>query len=107
MTAEDWTLLSKAAADPKGQIALKRSRCGGWPSERDRLAALASHGHLSGLGEIMGPQLGGTFALWRITPVGRALAETVGCVTQEGGETWAGSTVIRMTGVQGFEPWTR
>ena len=78
MTSEERTLLGKAAADPKGQIALKRNRCGAWPSERDRLAALTSYGHLSCLGEIMGPHLGGTFALWQITAVGRALAEEAG-----------------------------
>ena len=77
MTTEDWMLLCKAAADPKGQIALKRSRCGAWHADRDRLAALASHGHLSGRGEVMGPHIGGTFTLWQITPLGREVAERV------------------------------
>jgi hypothetical protein len=81
MTAEDWTLLGKAATDPKGQIALKRNRCGAWPSEWDRLATLTSYGHLSYLGEVMGPHLGGTFTLWQITATGRAIAENVGRVT--------------------------
>src|SRR3954451_25469444 len=74
MTSEDQTLLYKAAADPNGQIALKRSRCGEWHADRDRLDVLARCGHLLSLGERMGPHLGGTFALWQITPVGRALA---------------------------------
>ena len=41
MTSEDQTLLYKAAADPNGQIALKRSRCGEWHADRDRLDVLA------------------------------------------------------------------
>ena len=81
MTPEDCTLLGKAATDPKGQIALKRNRCGAWPSERVRLATLTRHGHLSCLGEVMGPHLGGTFTLWQITPLGREVAENVGRVT--------------------------
>jgi len=78
MTSEERTLLGKAAVDPNGQIALKRNRCGAWHSDRDRLAALTSHGHLSCLGEIMGPHLGGTLAVWQITAVGRALADEAG-----------------------------
>jgi hypothetical protein len=78
MTSEDRTLLYKAAADPNGQIALKRSRCGEWHADRDRLDVLARCGHLLSLGERMGPHLGGTFALWQITPVGRALADDAG-----------------------------
>src|SRR3954464_1479456 len=78
MTSEDQTLLYKAAADPNGQIALKRSRCGEWHADRDRLDVLARCGHLLSLGERMGPHLGGTFALWQITPVGRALADDAG-----------------------------
>jgi len=77
MTPEDCTLLGKAATDPKGQIALKRNRCGAWPSEWDRLATLTSYGHLSCLGEVMGPHIGGTFTLWQITPLGREVAERV------------------------------
>ena len=83
MTAEDQSLLRKAAADPKGQIAIKRTRRGAWHPDRDRLAALTSHGHLSCLGEIMGPHIGGTFAVWQITPVGRALAERAGSARPE------------------------
>jgi hypothetical protein len=45
MTSEDQTLLYKAAADPNGQIALKRSRCGEWHADRDRLDVLARCGH--------------------------------------------------------------
>ncbi len=80
MTSEEQTLLRKAAADPYGQIALKRRRCGEWHADRDRLAALTSHGHLLSLGERMGPHLGGTFALWQITPAGRAIADDAGSV---------------------------
>jgi len=83
MTSEDRTLLYKAAADPNGQIALKRSRCGEWHADRDRLDVLARCGHLLSLGERMGPHLGGTFALWQITPVGRALAEQAGSARPE------------------------
>src|SRR3954447_13368170 len=78
MTFEERSLLHKAATDPTGQIALKRSRCGAWHADRDRLDAPARGGHLLALGERMGPHLGGTFALWQITPVGRALADDAG-----------------------------
>ena len=78
MTSEERTLLFKAASDPKGQITMKRSRRGAWHPDRDRLDALARCGHLLPLGERMGPHLGGTFALWQITPVGRSLAEGPG-----------------------------
>ena len=78
MTAEDCILLGKAATDPKGQIALKRNRCGAWPPEWDRLATLTRHGHLSCLGEVMGPHIGGTFTVWQITPAGHAFAERAG-----------------------------
>src|SRR3954466_14439942 len=78
MTSEDQTLLYKAAADPKGQIALKRSRCGEWHADRDQLDGLARCGHLLSLGERMGPHLGGTFAVWQITPAGRPLADRGG-----------------------------
>jgi hypothetical protein len=81
MTPEDCTLLGKAATDPKGQIALKRNRCGAWPSEWDRLATLTRHGHLFYLGEVMSLHIGGTFTLWQITPLGREVAENVGRVT--------------------------
>jgi hypothetical protein len=80
MTSEEQALLRKAAADPRGQIALKRRRCGEWHADRDRLAALTSHGHLLSLGKRMGPHLGGTFALWQITPAGRAIADDAGSV---------------------------
>src|SRR3954463_11621460 len=78
MTSEKRTLLHKAAADPTGQIALKRSRCGAWHADRDRLNVLARCGHLLALGERMGPHLGGTYAVWQITPIGRALADEAG-----------------------------
>ena len=78
MTSEEWTLLRKAAADPNGQIAIKRRRCGAWHPDRNRLDVLARCGHLLSLGERMGPHLGGTFALWQITPVGRTLADDAG-----------------------------
>jgi len=83
MTAEDQSLLRKAAADPKGQIAIKRTRRGAWHPDRDRLDGLARCGHLSCLGEIMGPHLGGTFALWQITAAGRAIAERAGSARPE------------------------
>ena len=75
MTREELKLLRKAAADPRGQIALKRGLDGAWHRDRDRLQALADRGHVRALGESMGPHLGGTFALWRITPEGRAVLE--------------------------------
>jgi hypothetical protein len=74
MTAEDQGLLRKAAADPKGQIAIKHSRYGEAHSERDRLVALFRGGYLAWQGEIMGPHIGGTFSVWQITPAGRASA---------------------------------
>ena len=46
MTSEERGLLHKAAVDPNGQIALKRSRCGAWHADRDRLDVLARCGHL-------------------------------------------------------------
>ena len=78
MTFEEQSLLRKAAADPNGQIAIKRTRRGAWHPDRDRLNGLARCGHLLPLGERMGPHLGGTFALWQITPVGRVLTEYAG-----------------------------
>jgi len=75
MTSEERTLLHKAAADPNGQIALKRRRRGEWHADRDRLHVLARCGHLLSLGERMGPHIGGTFAVRQITPAGRAIAE--------------------------------
>ena len=75
MTNEQWVLLRKAASDPKGQIAIKRSPDGTWHSDHDHLQALAGWGHVLALGESMGPHIGGTFAVWRITPEGRALVE--------------------------------
>ena len=83
MTAEDQSLLRKAVADPKGQIAIKRTRRGAWHPDRDRLDGLARCGHLLSLGERMGPHLRGTFAVWQITPVGRALAERAGSARPE------------------------
>ena len=83
MTSEQQSLLRKAATDPKGQITIKRTRCGTWHRDRDHLAALTSHGHLSCSGEIMGPHIGGTFLVWQITPAGRALAEQAGSVRPE------------------------
>ena len=77
MTSEERSLLGKAATDPKGQIAIKRTHPT-WHSDRDRLDTLAQYGHLLPLGERMGPHLGGTFALWQITAAGRAVAERAG-----------------------------
>ena len=73
MTTEEFTLLRKAAADPKGQIALKRDPDGAWPSDRTSFQALSDRGLVLALGESMGPHIGGTFAVWRITPQGRAV----------------------------------
>jgi hypothetical protein len=75
MTKEEWALLQKAAADPRGQIAVKRDPKGVWHSDLNHLRALADRGHVLALGESMGPHIGGTFAVWRITPEGRALVE--------------------------------
>jgi len=80
MTSEEQNLLRKAVADPKGQIAIKRTRRGAWHPDRDWLDGLARGGHLLPLGERMGPHLGGTFALWQITPAGRAIADGAGAV---------------------------
>ena len=74
MTSEERSLLGKAAIDPRGQIAIKRTHPT-WHPDRDRLETLAQCGHLHPLGERMGPHLGGTFALWQITATGRAVAE--------------------------------
>jgi len=83
MTSEERNLLRKAVADPKGQIAIKRTRRGAWHPDRDRLDGLARGGHLLSLGERMGPHLGGTFALWQITAAGRAIAEWAGSARPE------------------------
>ena len=83
MTSEEQNLLRKAVADPKGQIAIKRTRRGAWHPDRDRLDVLARCGHLLPLGERMGPHLGGTFALWQITAAGRAIAEWAGAARPE------------------------
>ena len=77
MTSEEQSLLRKAATDPRGQIAIKRSQKT-WDPDRHRLDTLARCGHLSPLGGRMGPHLGGTFALWQITAAGRAVAERAG-----------------------------
>ena len=61
----------------------KRSRCGAWPSEWDRLANLTRYGHLSYLGEVMGPHIGGTFTVWQITSAGRAFTERAGSARPE------------------------
>src|SRR3954462_6665829 len=74
MTSEDQRLLYKAAADPNGQIALKRSRCGEWHADRDRLDVLARCGHLLSLGERMGPHLGGR------RPPGSTPSSRAGCM---------------------------
>ena len=77
MTSEERSLLGKAATDPRGQIAIKRTHPT-WHPDRHRLDTLARCGHLLPLGERMGPHLGGTFALWQITAAGRAVAERAG-----------------------------
>ena len=77
MTSEEQSLLHKAAADPKGQIAIKHSRSGERHPDWDRLVALFRGGYLAWLGEVMGPHIGGTFTLWQITPLGREVAERV------------------------------
>jgi hypothetical protein len=77
MTSEERSLLGKAATDPRGQIAIKRTHPT-WHPDRDRLETLARCGHLLPLGERMGPHLGGTFSLWQITAAGRAVAERAG-----------------------------
>ena len=41
MTFEEPSLLRKAAADPKGQIAIKRSHRADWHASRERLGVLA------------------------------------------------------------------
>ena len=73
MTKEEFALLRKAAADPKGQVALKRDPDGAWSCDRNYFQALSDRGHVLALGESMGPHIGGTFAVWRITPQGRAV----------------------------------
>ena len=78
MTSEEQSLLHKAAADPKGQIAIKHSRSGERHPDWDRLVALFRGGYLAWLGEVMGPHIGGTFTVWQIAPAGRAFAEWAG-----------------------------
>jgi hypothetical protein len=55
------------------QVALKRDPDGAWPSNRTSFQALSDREHVLALGESMGPHIGGTFAIWRITPQGRAI----------------------------------
>ena len=83
MTSEEQSLLHKAAADPKGQIAIKHHRHGERHPDRDRLVALFRGGYLAWQGEVMGPHIGGTFTVWQITPAGRALAERAGSAHPE------------------------
>ena len=83
MTSEEQRLLHKAAADPKGQIAVKHNRHGEPHPDRDRLSALFRGGYLAWQGEVMGPHIGGTFTVWQITPAGRALAERAGSARPE------------------------
>ena len=78
MTKEEFALLRKAAADPKGQIALKRDPDGAWSSDRNYFQACLIGGMYwrsakAWVRESMGPHIGGTFAVWRITPQGRAI----------------------------------
>ena len=44
MTPKEQTLLRRAGADPKGQIAIKRTRRGAWHPDRDWLDGLRSVG---------------------------------------------------------------
>jgi len=76
MNADERVLLEKAAADPKGQVAIKHG-ADAWDLIRDRLHALARLGHLRSLGQSMGPHLGGTFSVWAITAQGRAAIDAV------------------------------
>src|SRR5215211_8666619 len=48
MTKEEFALLRKAAADPRGQIALKRDPDGAWPSNRTSFQALSHPGACPG-----------------------------------------------------------
>src|SRR5215207_10307617 len=57
----------------KGQIALKCNPDGAWHSDRTHFQALSDWGHVLALGESMSPHIGGTFAVWQITPQGRAI----------------------------------
>ena len=50
MTSDEQRLLHKAAADPKGQIAIKHSRSGERHPDWDRLVALFRGGYLAWLG---------------------------------------------------------
>src|SRR4051795_12154405 len=84
MTGEERGLLLKAAADPKGRIAIKHGRSE--QPDRERLAALFRSGYLEWLGEIMGPHIGGTFTVWQIAPAGRANADLSDySIAREGG----------------------
>ena len=74
MIAEEHNLLRKAAADPRGQLVIKRSHQGERPSDRGRLAALMSYGYLAWMGETRGPHAGEALTVWQITPAGRASA---------------------------------
>ena len=75
MTSEELALLRKAAADPYGQISVKRNHNEGWRGDLDRLRQLATQGHVLSKGERMGPHIRWTFAIWQITPAGRAIVE--------------------------------
>ena len=74
MTTEEFTLLRKAAADPRLKSRSSAIRTGAWPSNRTPLfRPCLTGGHVLALGESMGPHIGGTFAIWQITPQGRAI----------------------------------
>ena len=83
MTSEEQCLLHKAAADPKGQIAIKPRGHGERHPDRDRLVALFRGGFLAWQGEVMGPHIGGTFTVWQITSAGRAFTERAGSARPE------------------------
>ena len=73
MAKEELALLRKVAADPKGQIALKRDPDRAWHNDRTYFQTLSNRGHVLALGESTAPHIGGTFALWQITPQGRTI----------------------------------
>jgi len=72
MPAHVRRLLSKAALGVEGRISIKQSHDRAWPRDHARLRVLERAGTLRWVGTQAGPHIGGTFAVWQITEVGRS-----------------------------------
>lgn len=70
MAAQSRRLLAKAALAIEGRISIKQDADRNWPRDHARLRVLERRGALRWVGHQTGPHIGGTFAIWQITPSG-------------------------------------